>query len=135
MKNIVSCYVEENGKAVSVGIAPPLLTAITVINTYNDIHGNWWREWSDGWLEQGGLQRATANYAGVKVDFLRPFSGPDYTLVISANIDPRWFTETGSVDMKSCSDVSGMYADKTASSFYVQGFSNHTWYACGIKGD
>lgn len=23
MKNIVSCYVEENGKAVSVGIAPP----------------------------------------------------------------------------------------------------------------
>ena len=25
MKNIVSCYVEENGKAVSVGIAPPSL--------------------------------------------------------------------------------------------------------------
>lgn len=26
MKNIVSCYVEENGKAVSVGIAPPILS-------------------------------------------------------------------------------------------------------------
>jgi hypothetical protein len=135
MKNIVSCYVEENGKAVSVGIAPPLLTAITVINTYNDMHGNWWREWSDGWLEQGGLQRATANYAGVKVDFLRPFSGPDYTLVISALINEEWFTSIENVDMRTCSDVSGMCSKKTASSFYVQGFSSHMWYACGIKGD
>lgn len=54
---------------------------------------------------------------------------------ITALINEDWFTSIENVDMRTCSDVSGMYADKTASSFYVQGFSNHTWYACGIKGD
>ena len=51
-----------------------------VIDAYND-GTNWYRKWSDGWLEQGG-QTSKSNQA---ITLLKPYSGNDYTLVMTVS--------------------------------------------------
>ena len=108
-----------------------------IVDSYNDMKGNWWREWSDGWLEQGGLKRGNGVYAKVTVNLLRPFSGPDYTLTTGSTIGgDAWYTNTASTaGQAATSDLAGCFTDKTINSFNIQGFSTHLWYACGVKGD
>lgn len=40
----------------------------TIVETYSDAAGNWYRIWSDGWVEQGG--DVYVSNAGVWVNFL-----------------------------------------------------------------
>ncbi len=35
-----------------------------VIDSYRDKGGNGWRQWSDGWIEQGGKANATRSATG-----------------------------------------------------------------------
>ena len=51
-----------------------------VIDAYND-GSNWYRKWSDGCLEQGGLT-SKSNQA---ITLLKPYSGNDYTLVMTVS--------------------------------------------------
>ena len=107
-----------------------------VVDSYNDMQGNWWREWSDGWLEQGGKQQGNDAYAKMTVNLLRPFSGPDYTLTTGSLIaGDIWYTNaSGTPGMAATSDLAGCFTDKAINSFNVQGFNSHYWYACGVKG-
>lgn len=50
--------------------------AVVVENYVNGT--SWYRVWSDGWIEQGGTASKDTT-----VDFLKPFSNSDYSLVIS----------------------------------------------------
>lgn len=50
----------------------------TVVETYKN-GTNWYRVWSDGWIEQGGyLSSVPSNLTGSVVTFLKPFSDANY---------------------------------------------------------
>ena len=51
-----------------------------IIKTYND-GTNWYRQWSDGWLEQGGISQNTDYGSWLPVSLLKPFSNTSYTLL------------------------------------------------------
>ena len=127
LANEMACKVDKvvNGKNIAY-----------VVDSYNDMKGNWWREWSDGWLEQGGLKRGNGVYAKVTINLLRPFSGQDYTLTTGSTIGgDAWYTNNSLTSFQAAtSDLAGCFTDKTINSFNIQGFSDHLWYACGVKG-
>ena len=100
-----------------------------VVETYKN--GNsWYRVWSDGWCEQGGVANisatATNNLALVTVNLLKEFSDTSYTALVNANYTygSAW---------------NGPYADtKKVSSVVFGGWIVGTgtmtvtdWYACG----
>lgn len=91
-----------------------------VTETYND-GTNWYRKWSDGWLEQGGV--IAGNFSGI-LTFLLPFSDARYS--ISKNI--------GASSAASPQEAYMSFFDLTAlSARTLQGGSyiNTRWYACG----
>ena len=47
-----------------------------IVDSYHDDEGNWYRKWSDGWVEQGGLiKKGGNNYIGqIQITFLCPLS-------------------------------------------------------------
>ena len=63
-------------------LANEVATHKHVNETYND-GTNWYRKWSDGWLEQGGFA-ATDNTGRGVINLLQPYSTEDYTVCITA---------------------------------------------------
>lgn len=52
----------------------------TVVETY--VNGTeWYRVWSDGWIEQGGC--TAKNVSSATATFLKPFSNTDYIVSVS----------------------------------------------------
>lgn len=46
---------------------------------------NWYRVWSDGWIEQGGVWSGVAANASATRNLLKPFDTTDYTCVLQPN--------------------------------------------------
>lgn len=84
---------------------------------------NWYRKYSDGWIEQGGL----ANKGTISL--LTPFTDTNYTCVATCT------NQTGA--MGTDSDTGAYVKSKTKTNFYASiGYqigdnSNIAWYACG----
>lgn len=76
-------------------LANEVATHKHVNETYND-GTNWYRKWSDGWLEQGGFA-ATDNTGRGVINLLQPYSTEDYTVCITAYAEPDY----GIVDLDS----------------------------------
>ena len=99
-----------------------------VIDTYND-GTNWYRKWSDGWIEQGGIVLSTGGQGGLTV----------INLVVPSNVIYCGFAErpeiTSGVDATSSG---GLYNQTTPTSinFYQAFYSTGSpivWYACGME--
>lgn len=94
----------------------------TVVETYSDDNGNWYRIYSDGWVEQGGtFGGAFSPYTEKAITLLKPFDNVYYNI-----------TAIGShtAALGDCPAVK----TKTNTGFSVivynsQGFAS--WYACG----
>lgn len=102
----------------------------TVVKTYRN-GTEWYRIWSDGWLEQGGVAQTVSGTSGSEpttVTFLKAFSSTSYTLAYS-------FDSTGK--NVSRSDATLSYFDKTSTSVTFVLYDgqanvcNVDWYACG----
>lgn len=76
----------------------------------------WYRIWSDGWIEQGGYYSKSGTY-----QFKKPFQNTNYCLVNGS-------TQT-SGDMVTY-NRDALYS-RTSTSFTVLVGSYGTWYACG----
>ena len=95
-----------------------------VIETYMSEDGNsWYRKYSDGWIEQGGLANR-----GI-ISLLTAFTNTNYTCVATCT------NQTG--PMGTDSDTGAYVNSKTKTNFYANigyqfgGNSNIAWYACG----
>ena len=90
-------------------------TARTVIETYRS-GANFYRVWSDGWIEQGGIGGTSPT-----VNFLKSFDTTDYTLIAMGR--------TTGTAYPMCEVV----ANRTKTSFYMASTTTTTfeWYACG----
>lgn len=99
----------------------------TVVDSGRSSDGTiWYRKWSDGWLEQGGL--TTANQTPVDVTYVKSYANTDYTIIV-ANQDLS-ASPTGGVNQ------SPFVYKKTVSGFGVGQYKTTNrkteWYACGM---
>ena len=97
----------------------------TIVETWNEGH-NWYRIWSDGWIEQGG-QCSAADDATVTITFHKPFTNTSYR-VLSGIVD----AQLGGSNFRYIS-----FSNFTTTTMKVAGQSNcggscqGFWYACG----
>lgn len=85
---------------------------------------NWYRVWSDGWIEQGGCSYTTNSYQK-PISFHKPFHNTNYCMVASAENDTK-------------GDIYGVVintrATTNANIFIGANFGYYCrarWYACG----
>ena len=107
--------------------------AVKYINeTFND-GLNWYRKWSDGWIEQGGVINGVGSYGKVFINFQIPFS--ERIKMCFSQIDwgfeQNWFEGTFNADARAVTDISGAPTDVTLTGCAFQKFSKRNWYACG----
>ena len=94
----------------------------TVVETYAGGNGNWYRIYSDGWVEQGGtFGRAFSSYTEKAITLLKPFDNVYYNITAIGSHTSA---------LGECPTVK----TKTNTRFSVivynsQGFAS--WYACG----
>lgn len=94
----------------------------TVVETYSDNNGNWYRIYSDGWIEQGGtFGGAFSSYTEKAITLLKPFDNVYYNITAIGSHTSA---------LGDCPTVK----TKTNTRFSVivynsQGFAS--WYACG----
>ena len=101
-----------------------------IIENYRD-GNNWYRVWSDGWIEQGGQSSGGGSAAGAKTTLLKPFTDTNYTVqtqIIYSS--PSQSARASIVSTKNIDSfyVSSMYAGASTSSYAAYPIS---WYACG----
>lgn len=135
--NYVNAYISPEGVPVSYTITPPSgsvgneivtagwfrqsgCTARTVIETYRN-GVNWYRVWSDGWIEQGGKGNSGAY---IIQNFLKPFSNANYTITATPYVEGSDSTDTYAVAVR----------NKTVSNFTTflnTRYLHFDWRACG----
>lgn len=91
----------------------PDTTVKTVIETWHE-GTEWYRVWSDGWIEQGGSGQSGT------INLVKAFSSVDYT------ITSRILSGSGTLNYQEY----GANSNKTTVSFAV-GTTPVSWYACG----
>ena len=94
--------------------APQGIAAI--VETYHS-GDSWYRVWSDGWCEQGGVAEAGS------VTFLKPFANTNYTVLVN-NRDEDY-------NANSQADKLCQPKNLTTTSFDTNGRLTMTWFACG----
>lgn len=103
----------------------------TVVESYRN-GTEWYRVWSDGWLEQGGVLATSGTYVGATVVFLRPFLDLNYTLKITSYTPKEAFTSAATTTTDVASNLGGAYSNKTETSFMTNSRFEKNWYACGM---
>lgn len=82
----------------------------------------WYRVWSDGWIEQGGYGVASGNGGKKNIVLLKPYIDSSYTITL-ANLDGTHHYEYDDA----------WVSDKTSASFNFNRWGAYAfnWYACG----
>lgn len=98
-----------------------------VVDSWSDGNGNWWRKFSDGWIEQGGpiLVSATSD-----VSFNTSFSNTSYAFLVCSICSEAG--EQGSWDARELSGHRSTSSTKCYVDAWEGGNGRYgTWYACG----
>ncbi|MBR4633070.1 MAG: hypothetical protein IKO48_07140 [Elusimicrobia bacterium] len=106
---------------------------------WND--GSWYRVWSNGFIEQGGIATNTGSMTKKTVNLLKPFSDNKYTLIfgVSNNYDnnQRWSETVKSTDKATDNfktvgyGVNVGYTGSWSSNDTKYIANSFSWYACG----
>lgn len=96
-----------------------------VTETFND-GANWYRKWSDGWVEQGG--RGTT---GSTKTFYLPFSDTSYLFIPAFKLDSTGNAWGITIRSGSFTTTSVYIASGDAGSRSTTSNQNYNWYACG----
>lgn len=107
-------------------LAPTQKENIVVIETWHE-GTEWYRVWSDGWIEQGGdLSGINAN-SSTLVSFHKPFSDVNYTLVSSPR-NTRGTDANSDWLLNFCPISATQFAYRMRDGTSKSGCM---WYACG----
>ena len=90
---------------------------------------NWFRAWSDGFLEQGGVVTLDSDQYSRKatVSFLRSFSNTDYSIQVTSMVGTdRGFSENKTTSSCVVGTNSKYAVDEKNKSTHAN------WYACGF---
>ena len=118
-------YTKGNGGTGTITV--PTGSGYITESKYNS-DGSWYRKWSDGWLEQGGICNATSNGAAITVNLLKPMKNTNYTVLKSFNTTLTYGANETFVAL-----YLQAYAKTTTSFKTWDGNTtrNTVWYACG----
>lgn len=101
---------------------------VVVDSYYDSTTGDWWREYDDGWVEQGGFQAQTTAGTAV-ITFLKPFAAANATVIATFN---RNNTVAGGAD-NSC-DIFCATRSITTTNAYMGYTANYTNAVTNIGG-
>ena len=83
---------------------------------------SWYRKYSDGWIEQGGVVSAASN--STVTTFHKPFKNTNYIILASPRVDGNfWSVPACATPETSTSFRHGAYGGSSTAKM--------TWYACG----
>lgn len=105
-----------------INLATKVKSHVYVMKSYRN-GTEWYRVWSDGWVEQGGCAVSSSG-RGVSVTLLKPYADRNYTIVGQAVETVSSFRNGSTTDVTT----------KTATSFVIgiySGGTENNWYACG----
>lgn len=88
---------------------------------YSDGQGNWYRVWSDGWVEQGGVLTGTGE---INITFLKPFNSTKYHIIKNYASNSDQAAQGRLVSVYNLTTTGA----KTYNAVMREGIS---WYACG----
>jgi hypothetical protein len=100
---------------------------VVVDSYYDSTTGNWWREYDDGWIEQGGT--ADRPSTTVTITLFRPYADTNYTVLVS-------YSTTASDMVSGLNDMAS--GDRTTTTFIagatnaVQTYRKISWIAYGM---
>ncbi len=97
-----------------------------VVETGQSEDGNqWYRIWSDGWIEQGGnFGGQVGGWTNTSITYLKSFKDLNYSLFLQGN----WSDANASsckINSRTTSTANVTYANNLTSAQYSK------WYACG----
>ncbi|ARQ45899.1 phage tail protein [Oxalobacter formigenes] len=104
------------------GLANEVATHKHVTKTYND-GTNWYRKWSDGWVEQGGVLPVIQN-ADYTLTFPVPFADTSYTLIKCNGAKLNEVTWLSTMTFFN-------YSVTSAQTYNAGYTSDCRWYGCG----
>lgn len=90
---------------------------------------NWFRIWSDGWIEQGSFLTSVVANAGIPftINYITPFSKPDHQMINMITFEPD-AADSGSnlvVAERTTTNFKGMNVNYSRNPLSI------SWYACG----
>lgn len=95
----------------------------TVVKSYTDANSNWYRVWSDCWLEQGGILTDTsATYETLNITLLKPFVSVKYNFIFQSSFNDNIYAPAISAKTTTAITIA-----RAAHS--IANCAN--WYACG----
>lgn len=97
-----------------------------VKETYKNSDGtSWYRKWSDGWIEQGGVTQSARGIASRTINLRAPFSSNNYVVVVQSYTGGSYSAQYNNfhVEEKSLSS----FLTRTECGEDIAGL----WYACG----
>lgn len=90
---------------------------VSLKESYIDENGNWYRLYSDGWLEQGGTYIGST---GSTITLLKPYADTNYTLAFANFNGTCWCSKVSETQIQ-------WHDIREANT------SGISWYACGIS--
>lgn len=99
---------------------------VVVDSYYDSTTGDWWRKYSDGWVEQGGTlgDGSLQNYITVTKTFLVPFADINYTVCMAQGSAS---SSTNAINIQSKTTTTAQFKN-----VYCNVGVAGTWMACGI---
>lgn len=107
--------------------------APTITESGTTSAGYWYRKWSNGDLEQGGVYTGTSSFGTATITMPKSFSNTNYILTVNTIFsDTTVFTNAAYVGTPEyIADLSGVVVTKTVNTFKCSTFSSKSWYARG----
>ena len=98
------------------------------------VYGSWYRVWSDGFIEQGGSLKPSADNNALEIIFLKTYQGHP-TVVTTASYDNGSYTaNTSNCSNRNATMWACTIGDISTFNFYVNRVGTNwivNWYACG----
>ena len=110
----------------------PRTNAVYITETYHN-GTSWYRVWSDGFIEQGGVLTSSGF-----VTFLKPYSNNNFTCVFNRHYPRKTTSHTSSTTTANRNTIAGstQYGSIDGTGVYLpasdeNGCDGIRWYACG----
>ena len=108
------------------------LAHVVVDSYYDSTTGDWWREYADGWVEQGGTVNNLPQSFNKVFTFLKPFANNHYGLATISDHESTYASSTLNAQSNQAAFYGACLSYKTSTTFTVCVAQNtFVWFACG----
>ena len=110
-------------KATTTSTASGGNVAVIVQNYCNGT--SWYRVWSDGWIEQGGVAKSNGQYVNTSVSLLKGFANANYNIVVTQRTESAMGSYINSCS--ACPNTTKVFYIRTGHGEKM----DYNWRACG----